>query len=339
MQEEFRQEEKEFLARLRNKTYESLANSAFIRKRVLKEQFKTYNMVDSDCKLVENSKIMPAWAIELLKGDFSASEAGVKAIKNGLSIDGASVAVGNQLVTFYKPGYVEFDCVPTLLPLVVTGVEIKEDSIVFSEKGIGGAPELIRMLSFGCKRRSETPMKGGGVSFEVEYPLYKKVVIGLDDTDSSIKGATFVTALRIAGLVEKIVKGTKFLRMTMSLNWPGNPVKTTNNASSAVVFAVKPEREEEVINQFTRLATKYTISKETGMTAMNKVWAPEQLKAYARKVKSVHVDVSEALKVAEQTGVEAIPITGERGLIGALSATGLIDQPQEAISPVNVTSV
>jgi len=326
------------LAGLRNSAYEFLATKEYVRQRALREQFKTYNMIDSSGEVVEDSKYMPSWALGLFGGDFSGSAAGVNAIKKGLAIEGSWSCIGNQFTTLYKTGHVDLDCVPTLVPLVVTGVELKENTVVFTEKGIGGAPDLLRMITCDCLRRTETPTNGGGVSFEVEYPLYSKVVVGLDDTDSSIKGATFVTALRIASLVEKMVKGTKFLRLTISLNWPRNPVKTTNNASSAVVFAVKPGKEKEVINQFTRLATKYTISKETGMTAMNKVQAPEPLKAYARRVKSVHVDVSEAFKVAEQTGVEAIPITGERGLIGALSATGLVDRPGEAISPVLVAT-
>jgi methanogenesis imperfect marker protein 11 len=200
-----------------------------------------------------------------------------------------------------------------------------------------GAPDLIRMLASDSRRCVETRMNGGGTSFEIEYPLYRKVVIGLDDTDTSTKGATFVTALQIASLVEGMVKDSKFLRMTLSLNWPKNPVKTTNNASSALVFAVKPGREDELINKFAILAKRHSISKETGMAAMNKVRAPEQLKTYARKVKAVHVDLSEAYKAAEQSKVRAIPITGERGLIGALSAIGLVDQPGEAISPVEKT--
>jgi len=312
--------------------------AAFLSPRVLKAQFKTFNMVEPEGNIIEEAKYMPSWAIGIFGGNFSGSEAGANAIKNGLQIETKANIIGNQLVTHYKIGRVDLDCVPTLVPLLVTGIEMKKDSVVFSERGIGGAPELIRMFTSDCRTRSETPLKGGGVSFEVEYPLYRKVVIGLDDTDSSTKGATFVTALQIAGMVEKMVKGAKFLRLTLSLNWPRNPVKTTNNASSAVVFAVRPGRETEVISQFTQLLTKYTISKETGMTIMNKIQAPEELKAYSRKVKSVHVDVSEAFKVAEHTGVEAIPITGERGLIGALSATGLVDHPEEAISPVFTNS-
>jgi methanogenesis imperfect marker protein 11 len=326
-------------ARLRIRAYEYLSKQEWIRQRALRKQFKSFNMVDPDTEVVESSMYVPDWAMGLTTGDFSGTEAGARAIKNSLVIEGSTVTYGNQWVNLYKPGQVDIELVPTLVPLAVTGVEITEDSVVLSMRGIGGAPDLIRMFTSGCKRRVETPMNGGGVSFEVEYPLYRKVVIGLDDTDSSTKGATFVTALRIAGIVEKVVKGTKFLRLTISLNWPKNPAKTTNNASSAVVFAVKPGMEEELINQFTRLATRYTISKETGMTAMNKVQAPDPLKAYARKVKSVHVDISEAYKVSDQTGVRAIPITGERGLIGALSATGLVDRPGEAISPVDITSI
>lgn len=313
------------------------ANQIPAKSRAFINQFKAIHMVDPNTNLVESSIYMPSWAIGLLLGDFSRSEAGAKAWKNGPAIEGSNVIIGNLSITLYRPSHSEIDLVPTLLPLAVTGVDVKKDTVVFFEKGIGGAPELLRMISYGCNRRVETPLSGGGVNFEVEYPLYRKVVIGLDDTDSSVKGATFVTALQIAYEVEKRVKEAEFLRMTISLNWPKNPDKTTNNASSAVVFAVKPGGEKEVIDEFTKLAARQTISKETGMTATNIVQAPEQLKAYARKVKSVHVDVSEAFRVAEQTGVEAIPITGERGIIGALSATGLVNQPQEAISPVNVS--
>ncbi len=55
--------------------------------------------------------------------------------------------------------------------------------------------------------------------------------------------------------------------------------------------------------------------------------------AYSRKVKFEEVDVPEVYKVAEKVGARLIPITGERGLIGALSVVGLIDSPAEAVVP------
>ena len=318
--------------------YEYLSKQAWLRNRALRKQFRTFAMVDKEREAIEMASYAPAWISGLGMGDFSGSEAGAKAIEkqSKLLLNPTPITYGDLSVNLYKTGQIDIDCVPTLVPTCISGVEITEESVILSVKAIGGGPELVRIITSGCKRRVEEPMNGGGVSFGVEYPLYRKVVIGLDDTDSAVKGATFVTALRIAGILEKIVKDTKFLRLTLSLNWPKNPEKTTNNASSALVFATKPEREEELINQFTKLATKYTISKDTGMAVMKKVLAPDPLINYARKVKSVYVDVTEAFRISKQVGVEAIPITGEKGLVGALSATGLVDNPGEAISPVDV---
>jgi methanogenesis imperfect marker protein 11 len=319
--------------------YEYLAKQEWLRQRALKKQFRTFVMVDQETELIEWAQYMPEWTHSLAKSNLSGSEAGVRALEkqSKLLLTDTPIVYGSLLVNIYKQGQIDVDCVPTLVPIVLSKVELTGDSVIFTQKGIGGGPELIRMVASDSKRIVETPMKGGGVCFDVEYPVYKKVVIGLDDTDSSVKGATFVTALRIAGIIERVVKDTKFLRMTISLNWPKNPAKTTNNASTAVVFATKPEREDDLISQFTKLATKYTISKETGMTIMKKVQAPEPLINYARKVKAVHVDVAETFRISKQVGVEAIPITGERGLIGALSATGLVDNPGEATSPVDIT--
>lgn len=296
-------------------------------------------MVDPDNDAVEASNTIPDIFNGLTLGDFTGSVVGARAIeKSSKALDYSIMTIGNQMITQYRPGQNDIELVPSFVPLAVTGVEVKGDSVVFSERGIGGAPDLIRMLASDSRRCVETRMNGGGTSFEIEYPLYRKVVIGLDDTDTSTKGATFVTAIQIAGLVERIVKDSRFLRLTLSLNWPKNPVKTTNNASSALVFAVKPGSEDELIGKFAMLAKRYSVSKETGMAVMNKVRAPEPLKTYARKVKAVHVDLSKAYKAAEQSRVRTIPITGERGLIGALSAIALVDQPGEAISPVEKTS-
>lgn len=49
------------------------------------------------------------------------------------------------------------------------------------------------------------------------------------------------------------------------------------------------------------------------------------------KVKSELVDVSETYRLAEELGVELIPVTGEQGLIGALAALAFCDSPEEAV--------
>ncbi len=253
---------------------------------------------------------------------------------NDLAYPMANPMFGDLFVNQFKIGKVDAELVPSFVPLAITEVKPLEKSVVVSYKGIGGGPDLIRLLSSGAIRCTERPLNPHGKAFDTEYKLYSKVVIGVDDTDSATKGATFNTALQLASVLNSSSKDYRFLRLTLSLNWPANPVKTTNNASSGLVFAVTPGKEEALVRDFERLIRKYSISKETGMVVMTKVRAPEVLKTYARKVKREQVTVSEALKAAEQAGVKTIPITGERGLIGALAVVGLVDDAEEAVTPV-----
>lgn len=323
------------LTGLKIRAYEFLAKRELFRRMALRKEWKMFMMADPDGKAVEAARFCPVWFWALVASEESyfMKGGGVGGFDK-LTYPDSITIYGNLLVIQYKPGQVDAELIPSFVPIAVTGVEVKEDSVVLSSRGIGGAPDLIRMMESPAKRCVETPLEGGGACFEIEYPLYRKVVIGIDDTDSAAKGATFSTALQIAIILSRALKGIDFLRMTLTLNWPDNPYKTTNNASTALVFAVRPGKEEELVRRFTKLAGKYTASKDTGIAVMNRVRVPERLKSYAGKVKSVLVDVSEAYKVTEQTGLRPIPITGERGLIGAASAVGLVDQAEEAITPV-----
>jgi len=285
---------------------EYLASKKSFRDRALKKEFDAVIMADPDGKIIEYASWWPDWMRGLAGGAGFVLDGGGW---NKLIIPDSGGSIGSMSFSKYKPGKIDVECVPSFVPLALMGIELKKDSVVFTEKGIGGGP-----------------------------PIWRKVVIGLDDTDSSVKGATFNTALQIASIIDKGLTDVKFMRLTLSLNWPKNPDKTTNNASSALVFAVKPGKEEELVREFQRLVTKYTISNDTGMAIMTKIQAPESIKAYAMKVKTVRVGISEAYKAAEEAGVRTIPITGERGLIGALSAVGLVDDMEKAITPIENAS-
>ena len=320
---------------LKIKTNDFLGKQEFLKKRYLKKQWMAMALVGEDEDAVETVNRCPTWFSSLVSG-------GTKYFLKGQGIGGisdlaypmANTMFGDLFVSQLKIGKVDTELVPSFVPLAITEVKPLKKSVVVSYKGIGGGPDLIRLWSSGALRCTERPLNPVGRSFDTEYKLYRKVVIGVDDTDSATKGATFNTALQLASVLYRSSKDYRFLRLTLSLNWPANPAKTTNNASSALVFAVTPGKEEELVRNFERLIRKYTISKETGMVVMNKIRAPEVLKTYARKVKREQVTVSEAFKAAEQAGVRAIPITGERGLIGALSVVGLVDDAEEAVTPV-----
>ena len=325
----------QLLTGLKIKGYDFLSRQEFFRRRFLKKQWESIALVGDDENAVETASHCPTWFSSLLTGatSYFLNGPGVGGL-NDLAYPLQKPVLGDLFIGQYRIGKTDADLVPSFVPLAVTEVKKQEKSVVVSYKGIGGGPDLIRLMSSGAMRCTERPLNPHGMAFDTEYKLYSKVVIGVDDTDSSVKGATFSTALQLASVLDRSSKDYNFLRFTLSFNWPSNPVKTTNNASSALVFAVTPGKEENLVRDFERLIRKYSISKETGMVVMNKIRAPEVLKSYARKVKREHVTVDEALKASDQASVRAIPVTGDRGLIGALSVVGLVDDVEEAITPV-----
>jgi methanogenesis imperfect marker protein 11 len=325
------------LTNVKIKGYEFLSNSNFFKRRYQRKQWSSIALMDSEGTAVETVSKCPAWFTGLVSGssNYFLSGQGVAGVTD-LAYPLANTVFGDLFVNQLKIGKAEnTHLIPSYVPLAITEVKPTRNSVIISYQGIGGGPELIRFLSTGALRYSEKPAKTKGRLFETEYPLYRKVVIGLDDTDSSTKEATFNLALRVASILDRSSRDFKFLRLTMSFNWPANPVKTTNNTASGLVFAVKPGRERDLVNSFERLIRKSTVSKNTGMVVMEKIRAPDVLKFYARKVKREQVTVDEAFNAASQAGVKAVPITGERGLIGALAVVGLIDNAQEAATPVN----
>ncbi len=327
------------ITNLKIKTYDFLGQYEYFRKKALKKQWNSIAMTGEDGEAIETASRCPTWFGSVVAGarPYFLRGGGVGGVAD-LAYPMPNPMFGDLYVNHLKVGKANSELIPSYVPLAITEVKKLPKSVVVSYKGIGGAPDLIRLFSSGAMRCTERPGNPHGRAFDTEYALFSKVVIGVDDTDSSVKGATFNTALQLAATLNKASKDYRFLRLTLSLNWPANPAKTTNNASSGLVFAVTPGKEDALVKDFERLVRKYTISKETGMVVSRKVMAPEVLKAYSRKVKREQVTVSEAYKAAEQAGVKLMPITGERGLIGALSVVGLVDDLEEAITPVKLDS-
>jgi methanogenesis imperfect marker protein 11 len=324
------------LTNLKIRTNDFLGHREYFKQKALKRQWNSLAMIGEDGDVIETANRCPTWYGSIISNAKSFfGQGGVGGVKD-LVVPMPNPMFGDLYVSRYKVGKAESNLIPSYVPLAITEVKRLPRSVVVSYKGIGGAPDLIRLFSSGALRCTEKPANPHGRAFDTEYPLFSKVVIGVDDTDSSVKGATFNTALQLAAILNRSSKDYRFLRLTLSLNWPKNPAKTTNNASSGLVFAVTQGKEDAFVRDFERLIRKYTISKETGMVVSKKVIAPDVLKAYSRKVKRQQVTVDEAYKAAEAAGVKLMPITGERGLIGALSVVGLVDDTEEALTPVKL---
>lgn len=119
------------------------------------------------------------------------------------------------------------------------------------------------------------------------------------------------------------------------MNWPNNPYKTTNNASSACTFAIKQGEEKKFVDNFCRMVEKRTASKNTGIAILNGIGIPQELYMYSKLVKQKEVQISEAYETAKKSGIDVVSFEeNPRGVIGAVSAIGMVEKPREALSPL-----
>lgn len=149
----------------------------------------------------------------------------------------------------------------------------------------------------------------------------KRLVIGIDDTDSKEKGASWVLMLE---LMDAMPHGKPLLHKIIQLN-PAVPEKTTSCVSIGASFAVEEENLEKAVDFAVDFVEKHTLSKHTSMAAFEGLKIPEELKNYGMEAKSRIITIEEAENMAKEQNVRMREVTGRRGKIGALAAIGCFD--------------
>jgi methanogenesis imperfect marker protein 11 len=164
---------------------------------------------------------------------------------------------------------------------------------------------------------------GGSRRVEVKLttPLHKRLILGIDDTDTKEKGATWVLGLNLA---REIPVGIFLSHKIVQLN-PHAPQKTTNCASTGLSFALRPEEMRRAIDWSKEYVSKNTYSDQTSVTVFEGLTVPKRLAKYGVDAKESILSISDAEHVAKECGVEMHEITGRRGVIGALAAIGCFD--------------
>lgn len=158
-------------------------------------------------------------------------------------------------------------------------------------------------------------------SVEIVTPKMVRVIIGVDDTDTKEKGASWVTSLRMATTCPY----GKFLEHKIVQLNPKAPNKTTNCCSTAASFAVEPKDVGKLIEYCKDFVAKDTVSDDTVMTVFSGLMIPKALEKWSWDAKSILYTKEDALKVAKENGVDVIYITGDKGAIGAVAAIGCFD--------------
>jgi methanogenesis imperfect marker protein 11 len=164
---------------------------------------------------------------------------------------------------------------------------------------------------------------GGANQIEVTVvsKKLKRLVLGVDDTDSKEKGASWVLML---DLMNSMPFAKPLLHKIIQLN-PKVPEKTTSCVSIGASFACEENNIPLAVEYAVDFIKEHTLSKHTSLAIFEGLKIPDEVKTFGLLAKNTIRTHEEAEKVAKNNQVKIIEITGKRGKIGALAAVGCFD--------------
>lgn len=212
-------------------------------------------------------------------------------------------------------------------------VKVEGDRVRTTWYGIAGASVGIGACIPQCPDVIQTEYPddfkiGGAHASHVDIitPKLVRVIVGVDDTDTKEKGASWVAALKMG---HNSPVGRFIDHRIIQLN-PKVPNKTTNCCSTAASFAVKEEEIPALIEYCRDFIKEESYSTDAVITVFKGLSIPDGLQAYGRKAKTELLTEDDAVKAAEANGVQIISVTGMKGVIGAVAAIGCFDMGGEA---------
>ena len=216
----------------------------------------------------------------------------------------------------------------------ISSIKIEGDEVRSTWYAMAGATVGIGACMPACPDviRTEYPddfkMGGGHVAHvDIITPKLVRVVIGIDDTDTKEKGATWAAGLKM-GMQCPIGKFVE--HKIVQLN-PDAPNKTTNCCGTAVSFAVKESEIPALIEYAVDFIRKESYSEDAALTIFQGLEIPESLEKFGWDCKSILYKPEDAIRVAGENGVQIISLNGgNKGVIGAVAAIGCFDMGEKA---------
>jgi len=210
--------------------------------------------------------------------------------------------------------------------VLVTGDEVE---ITYAGLGGGGVGATVSRSRAGDVIRSNVSDSGGGKVGRgtIVLPRRERIVIGVDDTDSKIEGATWSLVHNISLAVDR--PEARYVSHALVQLFPV-PTKTQNCVSTVVEFAALPGKAEGMLADFKDLLERYSVSENTGM-AVYRGFDPSPLTDYSHLCRTERIPYELAVETARKTGTEVV-LAGQ-GLIGALAAIPYCARPIESVRP------
>lgn len=243
---------------------------------------------------------------------------------------------GSSTVVIIKQGHTKLSLKPSFAPFGISQCVIGASKVNLTFEGLGGAG-VSAAYSRGMAEGVEKIMvheDGGGAkqgSSTITLPRKSLLLIGVDDTDDDKVGATYALVDTLTKEICKELSLRYILHVNVQL-YPYNKLKTRNCFSTVVgIVFDKQSQKKQIIEYFLDQLKKHTVSDHTAMAVYEGFDLPSEFVDYCNSLKfRMATDIEELKNLAVSSKVEIYPITGERGLFGAIGALGYWDNPDFA---------
>lgn len=254
------------------------------------------------------------------------------------SIVEKSYREGGSTICIVKPGKAELSLVPSFSPIGIEECVVKKSTVEITIAGLGGggvSASFSRGMAEGVKT-VEVLSEGGGTRLgkaRIVFPKKRLLLIGVDDTDNDVQGATYSLVHNLATKIALKLKVRYAMHVNVQL-YPYNPSKTKNCFGTVVGIIFSNEEEKrKIISNFKKELKKNTFSKQTGMAVYEGFTFNKEFQELCESVKFKLIeDVEVLIRAAKENGVITEEVTGKRGLIGAIASLVFFDRPDFAAS-------
>ncbi len=244
---------------------------------------------------------------------------------------------GRRHFFLLRVGRADLSLEPSVRAAGVERVEVVDDEVRITHAGLAGAG-VGAALARGCAEgvlRVKIHEEGGGSRLgrgTVITPKLRRLLIGVDDTDTRERGATWSAVDVVCRRLEEEWDGELFYsRHVIVQLYPGTPGRTQNCAAVAVELGVEPGRVEEAKEEFLSLLSEYCFSDCTWVAFWEELEVPRSVVDLGHAAKLRVVELEEVEEVIEREGIEVVGLgERERGKIGAVAALAFIDRPELA---------
>lgn len=218
-------------------------------------------------------------------------------------------------------------------------VEREGDDIVQTIRSIygGSAYSLSSMMSLAKGVSAVTvESENGFVTGTVRTPVLVPVTIGIDDTDrKGCGGATFALANALFTYLTESGDAIGIRHQVAALS-PNIEEMTAGNSCSFLELAVVPANLETLGEKICRFVSDESVSDNWGVAIFTGIFIPTALEELVARIRKERVTCAEVRDCASRCGVSWY---GKRGVIGAVAAVGLKNQPQEVLLDPSVPMV